>query len=421
MTKPLAARVRPETLDAIIGQSHLLGHQQVLHNLIQSGNLPSMIFYGPPGTGKTTTAMAIAESLGRPYRLFNAVTDNKKKMDQLFIEAEMSTGLVVIIDEVHRLNKDKQDILLPHLESGLITMIGATTANPHFSINPAIRSRVHLFEFQPLTQDNLIAICKRSLELTNPAIQIDQEALEFIALRANGDARFALNAMDLIINTRNTDTISMNDLSVLSISSNISMDKDSDNYYDTLSAFQKSIRGSDVNGALYYLAKLIQVGDLDSIERRLITTAYEDIGLANPAVCARVVSALEAARKIGFPEARIPLSAVVIECALSPKSKSAEAGIDAALQDIRQQPYQTPSYLRLNPVDKDPEDLYDYSRSDLWHQIQYLPDALKDRKYYQAQNLNSMEKTFAENDAVLQRYPRSNKLRELKNKKRKPK
>ncbi|MEG0328579.1 MAG: replication-associated recombination protein A [Erysipelothrix sp.] len=414
MNKPLAFEVRPASLDDIIGQKHILGENQILRNLINNNELPSMIFFGPPGTGKTTTAMALAEALNRPYRIFNAVTDNKKKLDQLFIEAEMSRGLVVIIDEVHRLNKDKQDILLPHIENGLITMIGATTANPYFSINPAIRSRVHLFEFYPLTQKDIEEVLTRAAKSFEDRIKIDTDVIASIARSANGDARFALNALDLASKSFMVDTITMEHLGQLSLSMNITMDKDSDNYYDTLSAFQKSIRGSDVDASLYYLAKLIQVGDFDSIERRLIATVYEDIGLANPALCARVVTALEAARKIGFPEARLPISVVVIECALSPKSKSGEASIDAALSTIRNTAHQVPKYLRLNAVGIDDEDKYDYGRPDLWRKIQYLPDELKDTRFYEPQNLNSAEKTYAANNDALKQTKRSSNLRQLK-------
>lgn len=414
MNKPLAALLRPNSIDSIVGQSHLLGENKILRNLINNNELPSMIFFGPPGTGKTTTAMALASQLNRPYRLFNAVTDNKKKLDQLFVEAEMSRGLVVIIDEVHRLNKDKQDVLLPHIESGLITMIGATTSNPYFSINPAIRSRVHLFEFLPLSYEELMNILSSASSTLDK--KVENEVLETLARSANGDARYALNGLDILSKSTMDTTLTLEHLKSLSLSMNISMDKDSDNYYDALSAFQKSIRGSDVDAALYYLAKLIHVGDFDSIERRLITIAYEDIGLANPALCARVVSALEGARKIGFPEARIPISAVVIECALSPKSKSAEAGIDAALSVIQNTAFQVPKYLRLNAVGVDQEDMYDYSRSDLWHKIQYLPDPLKSTSFYTPQNLNSQEKTLAANYESLKKYQRSNNLRFLKKK-----
>ena len=412
MKEPLAFRARPQTIDDIIGQEHLLGKNQILRNMVENQDLYSMIFFGPPGTGKTTTAMAIAQSLNRPYRLFNAVSDNKKKLDQLFIEAEMSKGLVVIIDEVHRLNKDKQDVLLPHIESGLITMMGATTANPYFSINPAIRSRVHLFEFKPLTENNIQTILKNASSKTDK--KIDPEIYESISKSCNGDARYALNALELLISSTHENEISLEDFEKLSLSVNITMDKDSDHHHDAMSAFQKSIRGSDVQAALYYLAKLIHVGDFDSIERRLIATAYEDIGLANPALCARVVTALEAARKIGFPEARLPIADVVIECALSPKSKSGEHAIDKAIHTVKTTAHQVPLYLRLNAVNLDKEDSYDYSRNDLWHKIQYLPDELANETFYEPQNLNSQEKTLKANLDALSAYKRSNKLRQLK-------
>ena len=222
MEKPLAHKVRPHDLKNIVGQHHLLGEDSVLSSLIANETIPSMIFFGPPGTGKTTTAIAIAEALGRPYRLFNAVTDNKKKLDQLFVEAEMSRGLVVIVDEVHRLNKDKQDILLPHIESGLITMIGATTANPYFSINPAIRSRVHLFEFLPLSQDDIIDILNRASESIKPKT-VEDEVIRSIALSANGDARYALNALDILAKSTQDSQLNMNHLSRLSLSMNITM------------------------------------------------------------------------------------------------------------------------------------------------------------------------------------------------------
>lgn len=407
MNKPLAYQVRPNSTEKIVGQKHLLGEGKVLRNLINNKQIYSMIFFGPPGTGKTTTAIAIAEELNRPYRLFNAVTDNKKKLDQLFIEAEMSSGLIVIVDEVHRLNKDKQDTLLPHIESGLITMIGATTANPYFSINPAIRSRVHLFEFLPLTNQDLKEIL---LNASPKNRKIDESVYEQIISSSNGDARYSLNILELLLNAYDDEHIKIEHLKQINLGMNTSMDKDSDNYYDTLSAFQKSIRGSDVQASLYYLAKLIHVGDFDSIERRLLAIVYEDIGLANPALCARVESALSAARKIGFPEAKLPLSVAVIECALSPKSKGAQYGIDNALATVANSSHQVPRYLRLKAVGAKDEEMYQYERSDLWHKIQYLPDSIKDMEFYQPINLNSAEKTLANNYNELKKFKRSSDI-----------
>lgn len=415
MNKPLAHMVRPESIEEIIGQEHLLGKNKALSSMVENKHIQSMIFFGPPGTGKTTSAIAIAKSLNKPYRLFNAVSDNKKKLDQLLAEAELSNGLVMIVDEVHRMNKGIQDVLLPHLESGLITMIGATTANPYFSINPAIRSRVHLFEFLPLSEDDLFNLLKNAKDNVSDKI-VDEDIFKQIATQSNGDARFALNALDLLLYATTDNEIKKEHLKNLNLSLNISIDKDSDNYHDTLSGFQKSIRGSDVNAALYYLAKLIEVGDLDSIERRLLVIAYEDVGLANPALCARVVNACDAARKVGFPEARIILSHAVIECALSPKSKSAEYAIDSALNAIRYQTYHTPKYLRLNAVGVDEKDMYDYDNPDSWFRIQYLPDGLEDIEFYEPYNLDSAEKTYANNYAALKKIKRTNILRSLRKK-----
>lgn len=413
MNKPLAFKVRPQNIDEVIGQEHLLGPNQALRNMVENKAISSMIFFGPPGTGKTTVAMAIANSLNKSYRIFNAVSDNKKKLDQLFVEAEMSNGLVVIIDEVHRMNKNIQDALLPHVESGLITMIGATTANPLFSINPAIRSRVHLFEFLPLTSNNMLTILENATEKMGD-YNVEPLVYETLVNQSNGDARFALNALELLLSSSKDKNNTIDQLERIATSLNISMDKDSDNYYDTLSAFQKSIRGSDVDAALFYLAKLIKVGDLDSIERRLLVIAYEDIGLANPALCGRVINALESSKRVGLPEARIILAHAVIECALSPKSKSAEQAIDRALSIIDDKPYHTPKYLRLNAVGMKEEDMYDYDAPDSWYKIQYLPDDLKDNQFYFPGNINSAEKAYAENYEKLKKIKRTSNLKSLK-------
>lgn len=419
MKEPLAFRIRPQSLDEIKGQEHLFNQNGILRKMVENEQLFSMIFYGPPGSGKTTTAMVLAEILQKPYRLFNAVTGNKKELDGIFLEAKMSNGLVLIMDEVHRLNKDRQDNLLPHLEDGLITLIGATTANPLFAINPAIRSRAHLIEFKPLTNENIEDIIKQALSHPNgfnQTLSIEPEALKLIVSNSNGDSRFALNLLELTGLNAENNLITFDGLSQIAPKLNISFDKDGDNYYDTLSAFQKSIRGSDVQASLYYLAKLIEANDLISIERRLLTIAYEDIGLANPALVSRVLIAIESAKRVGFPEARIMLANAVIECALSPKSKSANIGIDKALQSVRNNPTQTPDYLRLTPVSMDELDKYDYSRSDLWHKIQYLPDEIKDEVFYTPLNLNSNEKTLKNNLDELNKIKRTNQLRKLKQK-----
>lgn len=419
--QPLAFRVRPQTIQAVIGQEHLVAPGGVLYAMATKQQLFSMIFFGPPGTGKTTMAMLLAKQLNRPFRLFNAVTGTKKDLDAIYAEARLSNGLVLIMDEVHRLNKDKQDTLLPFMEEGLVTLIGATTSNPYFAINPAIRSRCHLIEFHSLKAEDLVVIMKQAMEHPdglNHELILSDDLLMKIAENSNGDARYALNVIELLHITHPQETITEEIIEGLSIRINIGMDKDDDNHYDLLSAFQKSIRGSDVDAALYYLARLIEVGDLLSLERRLIVTAYEDIGLANSALVGRVMNAIDAVKRVGFPEGRIPLANIVIELALSPKSKSAEIAIDKALASVATVSAQIPRYLRLKAVGVDPEEMYDYDRSDLWHLIQYLPDRVKNEHFYEPQNMNSNEKVLKQNLDTLRQYKRSNNLKTLKQKKK---
>lgn len=416
MKQPLAFRMRPQHLDDIIGQQHLIGEGKVLRKCLEAKRLFSMIFYGPPGTGKTTLAMVLANELGMPYRLFNAVTGNKKDLETIFQEAKFYEGLVVIIDEVHRLNKDKQDLLLPHVENGNITLIGATTSNPLHAINPAIRSRCHLFEIKQSKQEDIEKALRKAIQHPdglNNEVSIEDEALHIIAKHSNGDIRYALNILEIVAIA--SDGVITKDLvSQYSQIPNMSMDSDGDGYYDVLSGFQKSIRGSDVDAALYYLGIMIEANDMDSIERRLLVTAYEDIGLGNPAAVARCVQAIDAAKRVGFPEGRIPLAMAVIDLTLSPKSKSAESAIDAVMQTIRNTSYSVPDYLRFTPVNMKEEDKYDYGRADLWAKIQYLPDKLKNEKFYMPQMNSSYEKVLAQNLEKLRSVKRTNQLASLK-------
>ena len=415
MNQPLAYRMRPEKLDEIVGQEHLIGENKILRKCVENKQLFSMIFFGPPGCGKTTLAMVLANECGLPYRLFNAVTGNKKQLDQLFEESKFFPGLVVIIDEVHRLNKDKQDLLLPYVENGAITLIGATTSNPLFAINPAIRSRTQLFEVRSNTKEDVITALKRAVVSPkgfNHTIQIQEEALNAIARHVNGDIRYALNILEkcaMMTNDVTLDTV----MQFASIP-NISMDKDDDGHYDAVSAFQKSIRGSDVNAALYYLGRLILANDMDSIERRLLVTAYEDIGLGNPAAVARCVNAIDAAKRVGFPEARIILSQAVIDLTLSPKTKSAEAAIDRVMESLKKEILPVPDYLRLTPVNLNEDMKYPYDRPDLWSKIQYLPDKIAHEQFYIPEMSSTYEKTLAENLNKLSKTKRSARLDLLK-------
>ena len=422
MREPLAYRMRPQTLDEIIGQQHLLSADGVLRRCAEKKTLFSMIFYGPPGIGKTTLAMVLANEAGLPYRLFNAVNGSKKDLDALFAEARLYPGLVVIIDEVHRLNKDKQDLLLPHVENGNITMIGATTANPLHSINPAIRSRCHLFALKALREEDILQALRHALDHERGfggMLQADEDALRFIAERSNGDVRYALNLLELASVLSEDDRITRALLDHCQIVPNQRTSKEGDGHYDLLSAFQKSIRGSDVDAALYYLALFLDSQDLESLERRLLVIAYEDIGLGNPAAVARTIQAIDAARRIGMPEARIPLSMAVIDLALSPKSRSAESAIDAAAQAARAKACQMPDYLKYTPTALHEEDRYDYGMSAIWPYIQYLPDELKDARFYSPGNQGKYEKALAENLRKLNAHPRTTALRQLKQRFRK--
>lgn len=419
MKEPLAFKLRPDTLDEVLGQQHLTGKNMILRRCVEQQRLFSMIFYGPPGCGKTTLAIALAHELNVPYRLFNAVTSNKKDLTDLFEEARSLPGLVIIIDEIHRLNKDKQDLLLPHIESGLITVIGATTSNPYFAINPAIRSRCHLLEVKPLNDDDIKTAIRNALASPkgyNNTLSIDEDALNIIANHSNGDLRYAYNIIEICAVGCTSGIINKDLVIQYSPLVNMNMDHSDDGHYDAVSALQKSIRGSDVNAALYYLARLIMANDMDSIERRLTVIAYEDIGLANPAACARTVTAIEAAKKVGFPEGMIPLGDAVIELALSPKSKSGNNAIHAAYDLASSKAYDIPVYLRLTPVGLDDADKYDYADPSKWHRIQYLPDEIRDVEFYKPNTNSSYEKALAENYETLKQYYRTNKLRTLNKK-----
>ncbi|HLQ73322.1 MAG TPA: replication-associated recombination protein A [Bacillota bacterium] len=406
--QPLAVRMRPSTIEQVIGQSHLVSEGKIIFRMVQAKKLASMILFGPPGTGKTSMAYAIAKQLNLQVRMLNAVTDRKKDMEIVVEEAKMSGHMLLILDEVHRLDKAKQDFLLPHLESNIITMIGCTTSNPYHSINPAIRSRCHLFELHALTAKNIIdAITRAMSDKVNGYgelnIIMENDAIKHMAHSANGDLRAALNGLELAVTSTPKDdddkiVITLEIAEECMQKKSFSHDDGGDAHYNVLSAFQKSIRGSDVNASLHYLGRLIEAGDLDSIARRLVVIAYEDIGLANPQAGPRALAAVESAERLGFPEGRIPLAVSVVELALSPKSNSAYKALDSALSDIRKgNSGEIPDHLK-DAHYKGAKDLghgvnykYPHNFPSGWVKQQYLPDTIKHQTYYEPKDTGKFE------------------------------
>ncbi|URM34929.1 replication-associated recombination protein A [Cytobacillus firmus] len=410
--KPLAFRMRPRTIDEIIGQEHLVSEGKIIYRMVQAKQLSSMILYGPPGIGKTSIASAIAGSTKYAFRTLNAVTNNKKDMEVVAAEAKMSGKVILLLDEVHRLDKGKQDFLLPYLENGSITLIGATTSNPYHAINPAIRSRCQIFELKSLSADEIKKALARALQdkergLGNKQTDVTEEALTHLATASNGDVRSSLNALELAVLSTKEDEegIIKIDLSVAEECiqrKSFTHDKDGDAHYDVLSGFQKSIRGSDVNAALHYLGRLIEAGDLQSISRRLLVIAYEDIGLASPQAGARTLAAVETAERIGFPEARIPLANAVIELCLSPKSNSAYKALDSAIADIRAgKSGEVPDHLKdahykgATELGRGTGYLYPHDYETGWVKQQYLPDRIKNKVYYQPKKTGKFEQALA--------------------------
>ena len=376
--RPLADILRPLKLDDVAGQKHLIGKGKVLRNLVNNKKLFSMILYGPCGTGKTTLAYSIINELELKYEFLNAVINSKKDLDLVINKAMENDGIVLIMDEIHRLNKDKQDLLLPYLENGVITLIGLTTANPYHSINPAIRSRCQLFEVKLLSKDDIKeCLNKAVLKLDN--IKIDDESIDYIASLAGGDMRYAYNLLEVAYYASDNFEIDLDLLKTINNKPSLYIDKNDDGYYDVISALQKSIRGSDVNAALHYLARLIASEDLDIIFRRLSVIAYEDIGLANPAIGPRLDAAIRAAERVGLPEARIPLGEIVVDMALSPKSNSAYSALNKAIGDVQMGNVgKVPDHLKTNSKDYK----YPHNYKGSYVKQQYLPDNLVGRCYY---------------------------------------
>lgn len=399
----LATRMRPQKIEDVIGQEHLTAPDKILGRMVAAKQMSSIILYGPPGTGKTSMASALSGSLNIPFEYFNASTDDKKKLQTIAKEAEKQP-VILLLDEIHRLDKPKQDFLLPYTENGQIILVGATTENPYISINPAIRSRATLLEIKSVTADAIANLLEQSLTkdsvLKDYKVDVSRDTLLFIANNTDGDVRKALNSFELaILSTpadQDTVTITTQVMEEILQKKVLAGDKDGSEHYNLLSAFQKSIRGSDVNASLHYLARLILSGDLIGICRRLSIIAFEDIGLANPTAVTLTKNAIDVARDTGFPEARIPLAMAVVELALSPKSNNAYMALDRAIADINDPEIDTtiPAHLRdahYKGADKMGVVGYLYPHDYNAHYTpqQYLPASLTNAFYLDTENLTT--------------------------------
>ena len=413
MQQPLAYRMRPTKIEEIVGQHHLVGEGKIIWRMVAAKRLSSMILYGPPGIGKTSIASAIAGSSKYAFRMLNAATDSQKDLQIVAEEAKMSGAVVLLLDEIHRLNKVKQDFLLPYLESGAIILIGATTENPYINVTPAIRSRTQIFQLESLTEADILSAVDRALaDKTNGLgqydVTLDETARQQLARATNGDLRSALNGLELAVLSTKPDDNQQIHITLPIIEETVqrkalSADKDGDAHYDVISALQKSIRGSDVDAALHYAARIIESGDINILARRLTVIAYEDIGLANPGAAQRAITAIQAAQSLGLPEARIPFANAIIELALSPKSNAAYRAIDAALADIRQgKSRDIPPHLK-DAHYKGAADLghgtgyiYPHDYDNDWVPQQYLPDQLQQVTYFQPKGNSKIEQSFQE-------------------------
>lgn len=394
--EPLASKIRPKKFSNIYGQDHLIGTNGPIFRMVKNNKLQSLVLYGEPGIGKTTLAIVIANELNRPYQLFNASNDNKATLKEII---DNHSDSILIIDEIHRMKKDIQDYLLPHLEDGSITIIGLTTINPYHSLNPPVRSRTLIYRLKPLQYQDLEKIFYDGLEHLESHHKFSNDAKKYLISCANGDVRSLLNYLEATVNTIDTEQVSLDDVQRTIQIASVSIDKDGENYYDTLSGLQKSIRGSDVNAALHYLARLLMADDLLPLIRRIYAICYEDIGLANPGLGPKVHAACEIALNLGMPEAKLPLSVIVIDLALSPKSNSAYLAVSKAMEDVEKgKTGPIPLHLK-NTYSFDPSQksyLYPHDYPGSWVKQQYLPDIIKDAKYYDPKETGKYEKALKE-------------------------
>ena len=411
MNKPLADRIRPSSLDDVVGQRHLLSPGKALYNLIMSGDIPNLIFYGPSGVGKTTVASIIANATNRSLRRLNGTTASTQDIKDIVAELDTFTapnGILLYLDEIQYFNKRQQQSLLEFIENGKITLIASTTENPYFYIYPAILSRSTVFEFKSVESDDIVPAVERGFRLLsqeyNISLDIENGVCEKLARGCGGDVRKALNSVENCFfatpASEGKKHITLETANELIQKSSVRYDRDGDEHYDIISAYQKSMRGSDPDAALHYLARLLEAGDLPSACRRLVVCACEDVGLAYPQIIPIVKSAVDIAMMVGLPEARIPLADAVILVATAPKSNSGEAAIDMALADVRSGNYgPVPRQLQNKHFDGDDAEVkgqfyvYPHDYDNHWTYQQYLPDKLKDKQYY-TYGANKNEQAF---------------------------
>ena len=429
---PLASRMRPTCLEEVVGQQHIIGPDKLLYRAIQADRLQSAIFYGPPGTGKTTLAQVIAHTTSSEFRQINATSAGKKDMEAVIQEAKNTLGMygrktILFIDEIHRFHKGQQDYLLPFVEDGTITLIGATTENPYFEVNKALISRSLVFELKPLQPEEILQLLKRAVSdrekgMASYQVAADEEALDYLAELSNGDARNALNALELgVLSTPRSEDGRIHitlEVAQECIQKRVVLyDKDGDSHYDTISAFIKSMRGSDPDAAVYYLAKMLYAGeDVKFIARRIMICASEDVGNADPNAIQVAVSAALAAERLGMPEARIVLSQAATYVACAPKSNASYLAIDKALSLVRKKKEALiPPYLQDSHYSGSKElghgIGYRYAHAYENHYVdqQYLPDIYKEEKFYEPDGMGYEKE-------ILDRFRKINNVNFYKNK-----
>lgn len=411
MNNPLASRIRPTELSDVAGQKHILSKGKPLYNMIENGNIPNLIFYGPSGVGKTTVASIIAKKTNRALRKLNGTNASTNDIKEIVSELdtfETQNGILLYLDEIQYFNKRQQQSLLEYIENGKITLIASTTENPYFYIYPAILSRSTVFEFKSLEWNDIVPVIERGFNILSDEndvkLNIEDEVFEKIAKGCGGDVRKALNSVENCYFASETKDgvkdITTDIASELTQKSAVKYDREGDEHYDIISAYQKSMRGSDPDAALHYLARLLEAGDLPSACRRLLVCACEDVGLAYPQIIPIVKAAVDTALMVGLPEARIPLADAVILVATSPKSNSGEMAIDRAIADVRRGHYGSiPRQLQNKHYDGEDAKvkgqfyLYPHDYENHWVKQQYLPDIIKNEKYYQPA-LNKNEQAF---------------------------